>query len=237
MQNYNSNLSSLFGVSSDSLFGSVSLTDYASIKNGSYGKLVRSYYAEQKKAVSSSTSTDSSSKTETTSAAKKKTATDSTGMTALKKSADSLKSATEELGKASLWQKTAGEYDKEKIATKVKAFADQYNDTIAQASKVTSKEVAQSVNYMQSMTATMSNALSKVGVTVGYDGTLSVDTDKLTEADDKSLKALFGTKASYAEQIENYASDISKATVMNSSTYDSTGSATSALLSMFETTV
>lgn len=121
----------------------------------------------------------------------------------------------------------------DKIVSTVKSFANEYNDTVTQASKVNSKDIAQDVRYMSSMTSTMSKALSKIGVTVGTDGKLSVNEDELKKANVSSIKSLFSGSASYGSQIADKASEISRDTVMNSSIYGSNGTLSSSLSSMF----
>lgn len=227
MRGFNFNISSLFsGFGSGNVFGSFNFSDYASIKNGSYGKLMKSYYAEQKK----TTGTDKST---TTKPIKKEETVDKTGLTQMKKEADGLKSAAEALNKEDLWKQTDGKYDMDKIVGAVKTFANEYNDTVTQASKVNSKDVAQDVRYMSSMTNTMSKALSKIGVTVGTDGKLSVNEDEMKKANVSSIKSLFSGSVSYGSQIADRASEISRDTVMNSSIYGSNGTLSSSLSNMF----
>lgn len=227
MRGFNFNISSLFsGFGSNSAFGSFNFGDYASIKNGSYGKLMKSYYAEQKKK-------PETSKTTTTPTAKKETAVDKTGLTQMKKEADGLKTAAEALNEDELWKQTDGKYDMDKIASAVKTFANEYNDTLTQASKVNSKDIAQDVRYMSSMTNTMSKALAKIGVTVGTDGKLSVNEDELKKASGTSIKSLFSGAVSYGSEIADKASNISKDAVMGSSIYGSNGALSSSLSSMF----
>lgn len=227
MRNFNFNISSLFsGFGNSSGFGSFNFNDYASIKNGSYGKLMKSYYSEQKK----TTTTD---KTTTSKTNKKEDIADKTGLTQMKKEADALKTAAEALGKEELWEQSDGKYDMDKIVNAVKTFANEYNDTLTQAAKVNSKDVAQDVRYMSSMTNTMSKALSKIGVTVGTDGKLSVNEDELKKANVNSIKSLFTGPVSYGSQTADKANAISKDAVMNSSIYGSNGAVSSSLSSIF----
>ena len=228
MRGFGFNISSLFSnLGSNNVFGSFNFSDYASIKNGSYGKLMKSYYAEQKKVAEPDKKTNSKTNN------KKEAAVDKTGLTQMKKEADGLKSAAEALNKEELWKQTDGKYDMEKISSAVKSFANEYNNTLAQASKVNSKEIAQDVRYMSSMTNTMSKALSKIGVTVGVDGKLSVNEDELKKANVSSIKSLFAGSVSYGSQTADKASDISKDAVMNSSTYGSNGTLSSSISNMF----
>lgn len=228
MKGFNLNISTLFSsLNNNNTFGSFNLGDYASIKNGSYKKLVKSYYAEQKKA-------DADNKPVTDKTTKKKQAVDSTGMSLMKKDADSLKASVEALSKDDLWKQTNGEYNKDKIQEAVKSFVKDYNDTLTQASKVSSKEVSQDVKYMNSMTTTMTKSLNKIGITVGNDGKLSLNEDNLKKADVKNVKALFTGNVSYGSQIADHAGDISKDAVMNSSMYGSNGMLSNSLSGLFD---
>lgn len=233
MRGFNFNISSFFGKSgSGSPFGSFNFGDYASIKNGSYKKLLKSYYAEQKKDAVSEKK-DAAGKKDTAGKTKKEQAVDSTGLTQMKKEADGLKTAADALKKDELWKQTDGAYDMGRIAGAVKMFANEYNDVVSQSGKVSSKGVSQSVHYMNSMTNTMSKALSKIGVTVGKDGKLSVDEDALKKANVSEIKSLFTGAGSYGSQIADRAHEISRETIMNSSIYSGNGTLSSAMGSMF----
>lgn len=224
MKNYDYDISSLFSSlssnSSNNIFDSINLGDYMSIKDGSYGKLVKSYYAEQKKS-----STDSSKKTNE----KTTNNLDTSGLTKMKGEADELKESLSKLNDANLYNSA----DKSKLVDGIKDFANKYNDVIEQSAKVSSKEVSQSMSYMKSMTSTMSKALSKVGITVETDGKLSVDDDKLNNADISSIKTLFNGSTSYGSQIIDKASEVSKNALAGNSLYSSSGQLESTLSSLF----
>lgn len=226
MRGFNFDISLFFNnKNSGNIFSSFNFSDYASIKNGSYGKLMKSFYAEQKKSsVSDKTATNNTKKEQTV---------DKTGLSQLKKEADSLKTAAEALNEDGLWRQTNGQYDMDKIVGAVKTFAGEYNDTLTQAAKVNSKEIAQDTRYMSSMTSTMSKALSKVGITVGTDGKLSINEEELKNSNVSSLKTLFTGTVSYGSQIADRAGEISRDTVMNSGIYGNNGVLSSSLSGMF----
>jgi len=222
------------------------LSDYASLKNGSYGKLLKTYYGQN--TASSTTSSKESAAVDT----KTKTGTvDSTAknaLSSLKSKASTLDSATDKLtatGSESLFTKkdikddngtVTNDYDRDAIYSAVSSFAKSYNDTIdaaADSSNSTAKTIA---SNMSSMTDTMKNALSKVGVSIGTDGVMSVDEDKLKASDVKNVKALFNGQTSYAAQIGKYASQMTAAsanalTSLTGSTYSGAGSYASSMLS------
>ena len=216
MKGFRFDISSFFqNNASNNLFGSINLSDYASIRNGSYGKLMKSYYAEQKKGT-----VDNSSVTGRTD---KKEPVDTTGLSVMKQKADGLKDAAEALNKVELWKQTDGSYDMDRIVSAVKDFAKEYKRVIDQSAKVNSQEISRDTRYMTSLTGTMSKSLGKVGITVGFDGKLSINEDALKQANGSSLKTLFSGAVSYGTQIAGKAGEISRDAVMNSSLYGSNG--------------
>lgn len=216
------NFSSFFGNSNSNGFGSINFADYSLIKSGSYKKLMKSYYSPAKE--------EKVSKNDKTTKKKDTKDTDTTGLTKMKSEADELKKTTESFDKDVF---KAGSEDKDKLVSTVKKFASEYNDVLTQSSKVTSKDVVVQTGYMISMTKTMSNSLSKVGVAVAADGKLSVDEDTLKNADTKDVKALFSGSYSYVSQIEQKASAISSAAFRSSSMYSSDGELSSTMSGMF----
>ena len=226
MKLFDYDISTLFGsLNNNNLSNSINLNDYNMIKSGSYKKLLKSYYSKDSEKTEAKNNTDSKKNVSTK---------DATGLAQMKKDADELKSASKKLSSDDLWKQTDGKYDMDKIATAVKDFAGKYNSVLKQSEKVTSKDVSQDVKYMNSMTGTMSKALSRIGVNIESDGALKVDEEALKKADVKSVKAMFSGVASYGDQIADKASDISKDAVMNSSVYSNTGKISSTLSGMFE---
>lgn len=218
MKNYlNSNITSLFGNYSNTakMYG-----DYSLIKSGSYKKLLKAYYTKN---------TEGSKDTNASQSTSKKDKTVSTEFTKAKAEADSLKKAAEKLGSEDFW-KTA---DTEKITGALKDFVKEYNDTVAAASKVNSKEVANNTQWMTSLSSTMTKSLNKIGLSVGIDSKLSLDEAALSKASTTSIKNLFNGEYSYGGQIANKAHSISTATVMNTSIYNNDASVNSALSSLF----
>ncbi len=225
------NISSFFGGSNSGvdLFSSVNFSDYASIRSGAYKKLMTKYYGTtQNTASQQSDKTPIKDKTQISAVS-----TDPTGLTKMKKEAAELKTSAENLSKSDLWKKKDGGYDMDKIADAVKGFADDYNAVIEQSGKVGSKAVTQQVGYMESLSGTMSKALSKVGVTFGSDGKMNVDTDALKKADASNVKSLFSGDYSYASQVATKASGINSAALRNTSMYSSEGTYNSFSQSMF----
>lgn len=87
----------------------------------------------------------------------------------------------------------------------VSNFVTQYNDTVDALSKASGTVVKNVGNHMQNMTNIMSKGLSKVGITVGTDGKLTVDEQKFKAADMSKVKALFNGSSSYAGVVSSAA--------------------------------
>lgn len=223
-----SNMNTLFNsLGSNNAFGSVNLSDYAAIKNGSYGKLLKAYYAEQK---TGSVGKDTENKRPVD---KKEQEIDSTGLAQLKKDADRLKEAASALSDGDLWKQTNGEYAKDKIVSAVKDFAEGYNEVVSQSAKVSAKDVAQSVHYMNSLSKTLSKSLEKIGISIGTDGKMSVDEKTLSDSKISTVKSLLSGSNSYGGQIVDKAAEISKAAIMNNGLYKGDGSVSSTLAGLF----
>ncbi|MCQ2506980.1 MAG: flagellar filament capping protein FliD [Lachnospiraceae bacterium] len=218
----NINISALFGgLKSNTGFESINLSDYSMLRSGAYKKLVKSYYALDKK--------DAASKKDKTKENKVLDPLDKTGLTKMKTEAEGLKSATQAIGKTELWT----ENNRENIVSAVKKYVSEYNDVISQSAKTTSKGVAQNVQFMSGMTNAMTKALSKIGVSVGMDGKLSVDEETLNNVDTNNIKSLFSGSSSYGAQIEKYASGVASSAVKDASVYNSNGNLNSSFSSMF----
>lgn len=211
-----------------SSFNYINFSDYKMIQSGSYKKLMKSYYAKQ--------SNDTSSSKKTTNKANNKidsTSKDLSGLSKTKLVADSLKKSADNLSGGNLFAQSNGVYDTDKITSAIKAFTQDYNSTIEQSSKLSSQDVQRQIDFMKSLTNTMSSALSKVGISQSLDGKLSFDADSLSKADMKAVKSLFQGSHSYASQIADKASAISSAALRNSSFYSNNGSPSSSMSSMF----
>ena len=231
--NSNTNQSqSIWSSGSDS--GSTILSDYASIKNGTYKKLAKKYYASE------------GAKSEADAKAEEKK------LTLTKNGSESLSSSVKALMSKSLFEKKkisskdekTGEtsekedYDWEAITKAVKSFVDDYNSVITDAADTNHNGVLRNTLHMTSATKANSKLLSEVGITIGKDNKLTVDEDKLKEADINKLKTLFNGSGSFADRISTMSDAITKAISNSATTYNNSGSSLpSAFSSMFETEV
>lgn len=236
----NYGLSSLFGGgSSGGFYGS--LGNYGSIRSGSYKKLLTSYYAKTRAADSSA----SNRKTNTRRDDWNPTYTYSNrSLTAVRKEADELTASARALtnqGSKSLFTEkyttttdaetgvktTTKGYDREAISEAVDAFVSDYNSAVKAGMQSTSTNVNRNTSYMTKQTAIYARSLAEVGITVGKDQTLSVDKDKLKDADIDSLKRVFNGPSSFASLTASRSSSISQSAVRaasTSSTYNRVGS-------------
>lgn len=194
------------------------LSDYASIKNGSYGKLMKAYYAKDKSSEVSSIAEKQTKKATSTSTAKdstKKLAEVEGAAEGLKNSADALIKT----GSKSVFNKveveskdeygftqTTKEYDKNAIYKSVASFVDDYNNLIKTAGSSETKSIQNRVNSLTGATSANKTLLSKVGITINSDNTLSIDEESFKKANMTTVKSLFNGNSSYAYRVSAQAS-------------------------------
>lgn len=213
--NYSSNdYTSLFSGMSSSGTG-LDLTDYAAIKNGSYGKLMKAYYKNQ----SDTKAAQSGDSKQTT--------------TLLKSGADALQKSAAALMEDSLWEKKlvkkkdekTGEetevedYDWEAITKAVDTFVEDYNNILSKAADSDDKNVLRNAARMTSVSTEMANLLDEVGIKIGSDNKLSVDSEKLKSASIGTLKTLFTGMHSFGDKIMQKATAIARAVSGTNNTY------------------
>lgn len=213
--------------------------DYYSIQSGSYKKLLKAYYATQK-----DTSESSNKKSTALSKLVNSNTTTDTTLTSVKSKSDELVSSASTLtatGSKSLFTKkevtttdastgettTAFEYDKDAIVKAVKNFASDYNALLDSTSKTTNSSVLQRTSSIVTNTNFYKNSLADIGITVGKDSKLTVDEDKLKNADIDAVKNLFQGVSSFASTTSSKASLVGNAAQKAATipgTYGTTGS-------------
>ena len=92
---------------------------------------------------------------------------------------------------------TTKEYDKTTIIGALKDFVKEYNDVIDSANETQNSSVIAKGNTMASKTNFKADALAEIGITVGSDAKLTIDEDKLANADFDKVKELFNGSSSY----------------------------------------
>lgn len=210
------------------------LSDYASIKNGSYAKLMKAYYSE-----SASDSVKTIAKSSKT-ASKALTSEESKAYAKVQTNSDALKESADALLSRSLFEKkdittkdengvetTVKGYDTDAIYKAVNSFVTSYNSVINATGETDDSTVARRVTNMTNETASNQKSLSRIGISVNIDGTLSLDKDTFMKADMSKVKSLFNGNGSYGYQVSAQASLINYAAdhaVSKGSSYSVNGS-------------
>ena len=196
------------------------LSDYASIKNGSYGKLMKAYYAKDAadKAASTGKVTETKKKSISTAADSAKT------LSEIEKAADTMKESADSLlvkGSKSVFQKKnvkttdetgkttiSEEYDTDAIYKAVSGFVTDYNDLLSKTSAASSKNLQSKADTLAAVTTANAKLLSRVGITVNSDRSLSLDEEAFKKSDMGTVKNLFGTTGAYGYKVSAQASMI-----------------------------
>lgn len=189
------------------------LSDYASIKNGSYGKLMKAYYAKDAadKAASTGKDTETKKKSISTAADSAKT------LSEIEKAADTMKESADSLlvkGSKSVFQKknekttASEEYDTDAIYKAVSGFVTDYNDLLGKTSAASSKNLQSKADTLAAVTSANAKLLSRVGITVNSDSSLSLDEEAFKKSDMGTVKNLFGTTGAYGYKVSAQASMI-----------------------------
>lgn len=224
---YSTLFSSMFSGSSGSVSGFSSnnlLADYASIKNGSYGKLLKAYYNRN---ASDDESTKTTSANKFSSKPGASTSLDSTETLAkIQSTTDKLKESADTLltkGKDSVF-----ESEKEDAAyNAVSTFITDYNSVLSAAEKSNSTSILQKTSSMVSLTKANEKMLSKIGITVNSDNSLSLDKEAFEKADQTTVKNVFQGTGSYGYNVSASASFINfkaDTEAAKANTYNSYGS-------------
>lgn len=134
-----------------------------------------------------------------------------------------------------LSQKAAG--GGKTISTGAKEMVDYYNDTIKNL-RQTSGVLNQ--YYYQTLKETASsnrNELEEIGISVGTDGSLTLNKEKLEAADEEKLKKVFGAESDFAKRIGAVASRVADNAKVNaqslSSQYTAAGGLANSYLSRY----
>ncbi len=232
--------SSLFGSSdifgstssSSSTSGGFSLADYASIRNGSYGKLTKAYYSKK-----NAEEAEGEEKTEKVSA-EKRTVSSASSLRAAASALRDNKSLFEKVTKKDSDGEETTDYDWDNISKKVQGFVDAFNEAYAAGSKSDASGSYRGALSMVQKSAANKNLLSSVGITIGEDGKLSLNKDKLKESNINDLKTLFSGNGSFVDSIDSSASQIvNSSTAMAQKLYGANGSYTGIGGTAMDTTV
>ena len=158
----------------------------------------------------------------------------------LEKAADQLSEAASVFmatGEDSLFSKARESGDNQDIYNAVEDFVGKYNSTLS-ALKNTSSTLNDYYSQMlKSAASDNKEALESIGITIAKDGSLSVDKDKLKEANIDTLEKVLGNTKGFTQKAAYVADRVSDNAHTNqsslSSQYSSTGSLYSALASKY----
>lgn len=169
--------------------------------------LYKHYFAQQK-AETTSAAKEAASKYE------KKETTKSSAYSAAKNDrlseyAGKVKTAVTDLEAAFKADSKTGEVDMDKAFSAAESFVKSYNDLYSSTRSSGNASVSGKSQFVANMTNAYSNKLSKVGITVGNDGKLSIDKDTFNNASDEEREAIFGKKNSYASFVSEQANAVS----------------------------
>lgn len=189
------------------------LSDYASIKNGSYGKLMKAYYAKDAADKTASEGKDTETKKNSISTAADSAKT----LSEIEKAADAMKESADSLlvkGSKSVFRKknekatVSEEYDTDAIYKAVSGFVTDYNDLLSKTSAASSKNLQSKADTLAAVTSANAKLLSRVGITVNSDSSLSLDEEVFKKSDMGMVKNLFGTTGAYGYKVSAQASMI-----------------------------
>lgn len=189
------------------------LSDYASIKNGSYGKLMKAYYAKDAADKTASEGKDTETKKNSISTAADSAKT----LSEIEKAADAMKESADSLlvkGSKSVFRKknekatVSEEYDTDAIYKAVSGFVTGYNDLLSKTSAASSKNLQGKADTLAAVTSANAKLLSRVGITVNSDSSLSLDEEAFKKSDMGTVKNLFGTTGAYGYKVSAQASMI-----------------------------
>ncbi len=156
----------------------------------------------------------------------------------LDKAASSLKTQADKLaetGEKSFLEKIRESGDHTEAYTAVQSYVEHYNSTLSGLKKSSGVLDKYYGEMLQDAANDQSEQLEKIGITVGKDGMLSVDKEKLEAASIDDIQDAFGKLASKTSFIADRISNNAQAGMESSSTqYDSTGSIMSQLAGRFD---
>lgn len=130
-------------------------------------------------------------------------------------------------GKDSIFEKAKESGEKKEINKNIEEIVGKYNETIQALQKAPDFLSQYYGKMLKQTTSEQKDALSQIGITVGTDGTLKIDQEKIKKADIDSLEKIFGASGSFStkvgflvEKISDHAQVNVKAT---SSQYNASG--------------
>lgn len=163
------------------------------------------------------------------------------GYKQMEKTADKLADAADKLrakGEDSLYEKARASEDYTELHNGVKDFVENYNATLSSLAKSGSPLDVYYSGMLKEAADENSGTLEKIGITVGRDGKLTVDSEKLKKASADDIENAFGSSSSLTSKasfIAGKASDNAQANAESaSSQYNRFGNAYSQITSKYD---
>ncbi len=183
----NINVGSLFGTQSG--IGGM-LSDYNTIRSGSYKKLLKSYYGSAEKLSGTSTAKTSNVIDQILEEKRNpKVSAEQTKTNALlDSSVSNLKSSLGTLSKEKSYE------DPAEVKSALKNFVTAYNGAIENSKKSTNHAISSNLAAAKEVVEEHADELKEIGISLGKDGKLTLDTKKLETLDTTKVKNLFDTK-------------------------------------------
>lgn len=129
---------------------------------------------------------------------------------------DDAASSLEEAAKALMSEKEDNLFAKAKesgstqdVIKAVKALIEKYNETRKQLDNNPSNINMYYNQLLGSLASKNSEELSKLGITVGKDGSISVDEDQIKDAKIEDLESMFGAKSEFVQKLQFLGSHVS----------------------------
>jgi hypothetical protein len=241
-------LFSSLGSGAKDVAGSSFLSDWYSLRNGSTFKLYKAYYTENADSTtdtSSTTATDTdktqgSSNSSAAASSSTSTSSDSTKtLAAIQSSANELKESAGALMESALYEDsevtttnedgtttTTTNKAQDKIYSALQSFVEDYNSLVKKEEDVQSTSVTRGIDRLTGSTEASKNLLSKIGITINEDKTLSLDKDTFSKGKLSTVETLFKGSGSYGDQTASRASTLKLAADREASkavTYKETG--------------
>ncbi len=114
----------------------------------------------------------------------------------LTNTAEDLQKAADVLNSKKLYEEAKESGDNQAICSQAKSLVEYYNDTVKALKNTTSPLNKYYKEALSEVPTEDKEALKGIGITLGKDGTLSIDEDKLKAADSDTLQAVLGGKFS-----------------------------------------
>lgn len=159
----------------------------------------------------------------------------------LEKAADSLKEQSAKFaatGEDSFFEKFKDGGDNEELYAGVKNYVKCFNDTLSALKKAPGLLNDYYRQMMAEAAQDSSGALENIGISVGKDGTLSLDEEKLKDSKVEDIKAAFGPSGEFSSKAGFLADRVSDNAQTNARSvtnqYDASGSLYSQLASQYD---